>query len=376
MQKGLTMQKKKLLYNLTLALSSIIITLLVIEVGIRLVLPSQRHLAMYQRSGSDNHVLMPNLNLRYNQKEFSHSVITNSAGFRNKEELVNKDIILFIGDSFTFGSGVDEEYHYSHIFDKLLNWNEKKFNIYNAGVPGYSTIDELIYIRGLINRGLDIKKVLLGIDISDFNENLLFPIYDIQDGYLVFSTKDKKGAVVSGLNFLAANSELVNFLYYRVVHSSVLKNYLASIFSNLKYLHINLPDRNLQLFARQKNDISEKKLTVFKEHLTKIIELCKASNIELYVYYLPMIQEIYKDNYQNTLATYSLKEEDFNLTFLNGYIEQICTENGARFLDIKKDLLRSNSERLYYFVDQHFTRYGNLITGISIYNGYQDDKRH
>lgn len=370
----LKVKDSRLLYKLILVFFSIVITLFTIELLIRLILPSQRHLAMYQRSGSDNHVLMPNLNLRYNQKEFSHSVITNSAGFRNKEELVNKDIILFIGDSFTFGSGVDEEYHYSHIFDRLLNWDEKKFNICNTGVPGYSTLNEYIYIEELINRGLDIKKILLGIDISDFNENLLFPIYDIQDGYLVFSTKEKKGAVVSGLNFLAANSELVNFLYYRVVHSSVLKNYFASIF-NLKYFYINLPDRNLQLFARQKNDISEKKLTVFKEHLTKIIELCKASNIELYVYYLPIIQEIYKDNYQNTLATYSLKEEDFNLAFLNGYIEQICTENGVRFLDIKKDLLRFNSERLYYFVDQHFNRYGSLITGISIYNGYQDAKR-
>lgn len=368
------MQKKKLLYNLTLASSSIIITLLVVEAGIRLVLPSQRHLAMYQESENGNHVLMPKLRLEYNQKEFSHKVITNSAGFRNERELVNENIILFVGDSFTFGSGVDEEFHYSHIFDTLLNWNGRKFNVHNAGVPGYSTINEYIYIRDLLNQKWKVKNIFLGVDISDFNENLLFPIYDVQNGRLVFSTKEKKGLTVKGLNFLAANSELVNFLYYRIVHSSVLKNYFASVF-NLKYFNINLPDKNLQLFAREKDDISKKKLAVFKENLIKIIELCRANNVELYVYYIPTIQEIYKDHYKKTLDTYSFKEEDFDLGFVNDYVKQTCSENRAKFIDLKGDVTRFNNEALYYLVDQHFNVYGNLIVGISIYNQYQDDKK-
>jgi hypothetical protein len=330
---------------------------------------------MYQSSGGDNHVLKPNLNLRYNQKEFSHDVITNSAGFRNKATLANENLILFIGDSFTFGSGVDEEAHYSHIFDRLLNWGEKKFNVYNAGVPGYSTINEHLYVKDLIGRGLNVKKIFLGVDISDFNENLLFPIYDVQDGRLVFSTKEKRGALVKGLNFVAANSELVSFIYYRIVHSSILKNYLATTL-NLKYFNINLPDRNLQLFARQKDDVSERKLKVFKEYLVRIIELCKANNIELYVYYIPMLQEIYKDLLQETLATYGYKEADFNLEFLDNYIKQICVENGIGFIDIKRDLLKLHNQRLYYLVDQHLNGYGNLITGISLYNGYQDAKGH
>ena len=365
---------KKPLYNLILASSSIVITLFIVEVGIRLILPSQRHLAMYQESENCNHILKPNLNLRYNQKEFSHDVIINSAGFRNKKELVNESIILFMGDSFTFGAGVDEEYHYSHIFDRLLNWDGRKFNVYNAGVPGYSTINEYLHIKDMIDRKIDIKEIFLGIDISDFNENLLFPIYDVQNGRLVFSTKEKKGLTVKGLNFLAANSELVNFLYYRIVHSSVLKNYFASVF-NLKYFNINLPDKNLQLFAREKDNISEKKLAVFKENLIKIIELCRANNVELYVYYIPMIQEIYKDHYRKTLDTYSFKEEDFDLGFVNDYVKQICSENRAKFIDLKGDVTRFNNEVLYYLVDQHFNAYGNLIAGISIYNQYQDDKK-
>lgn len=366
--------EKKFLYKFILVFISIIITFLVIEIGMRLILPSQRHLAMYQESENGNHVLKPNLNLRYNQKEFSHDVITNSFGFRNKRELINVDVILFVGDSFTFGSGVDEEQHYSYIFDKLLNWNESRFNLYNAGVPGYSTINQYIYINDLINRKLDIKKIFLGIDISDFNENLLFPIYDVNDGRLVFSTKERRGPVIKPLNFLAANSELVNFVYYRVVHSSVLKNYVAGIFK-LKYFDINLPDKNLQLFAKKKNSVAEKKLLVFKEYFIKITQLCKSHNIELYVYYIPMIQEIYAEKYRDTIKTYNLNADDFDMWFLNNYIKTAALENGARVIDIKNDLLKSSNTSLYYLVDQHFNKYGNFITGISLYKGYMYDKK-
>lgn len=368
------MKKKNLVHKLVVAFIAILLTLGGIELGIRLLLPSQRHLPMYRMDENGNHLLMPHLKLKYNQKEFSHDVVTNSFGFRNKLEPINKNLVLFIGDSFTFGSGVNEEEHYSYIFDMLLNWNEKKLNIYNAGVPGYSTVNEYIYIRDLIKRKLNIKKIILGIDISDFNENLLFPVYSVQDGRLVFSTKEKKGMVIRGLNFLAADSELVNFLYYRTVHSSRLKNYFANIFK-LKYFNINLPDKNLQLFAKQKNEESRQKLESFGEYLVKITELCRANNIELYVYYIPTIQEVYPDKYRKTLASYSYKEEDFNMEFLNNFIRQICNEHGIIFLDIKTDLIKFNSEKLYYTVDQHFTRYGNFIAGISLYNRYVHDKK-
>lgn len=368
------MKKKSFIYKLIVAFIAIFVALGGIELGIRLFLPSQRHLPMYHMDESGNHLLMPHLKLKYNQKEFSHDVITNSSGFRNKKELVNENLILFIGDSFTFGSGVDEEQHYSYIFDKLINWDEKKINVYNAGVPGYSTINQHIYIRDLVNRGLDIKKIFLGIDISDFNENLLFPIYDVQDGRLVFSTKEKKGPIIKTLNFLAGNSELVNFIYYRVVHSSFLKNYFADIFK-LKYFNINLPDKNLQLFAKNKNSVAEKKLATFREYLIKIIELCRSHDIELYVYYIPTIQEIYSKNYEDTLKTYNLNADAFDMDFLNNYIKSVSLGHAARFIDIKKDMLKASDTSLYYLVDQHFNKYGNFIAGISLYKGYTNDKK-
>ncbi|MEW5691817.1 MAG: SGNH/GDSL hydrolase family protein [Candidatus Hydrogenedentota bacterium] len=365
---------RKTFYKLLFIILSLSLSFVFLEAGIRLILPSQRHPVLYQKSESGSHLLKPNVKLKYSQKEFSHDIFTNSAGFRNKKELFNENIILFIGDSFTFGAGVDEENHYSYIFDRLLNWNKERFNVYNAGVPGYCTIDEYLYIKDLINRRLDIKVIILGVDISDFNENLLVPIYDIMDGRLVFSTKEKKGIIVRVINFLATNSELVNFIYYRIVHSSVLKNYFDSIL-NYEYFSINLPDKNLGLFARQKDQTSSRKLKVFEEYLIKIIELCREHDIELYVYYIPMILEIYDESYQSTLKTYDLKPGDFDLSFLNEYIKSIAIENNVQFLDLKSDLLRFNDYPLYFLIDQHFNKYGNFIAGISLYKNYLNKQK-
>src|SRR3990172_1529973 len=178
------MKIKGLLINILVLCVSLAGIFLILEFGIRLFLPSQRHSAMYASEKNGNHLVRPRLALRYNQKEFSHDIISNSMGFRNRREFVNDNLCLFIGDSFTFGSGVDEEEHYSSIFSRLVNWDAPTMNVCNAGVPGYSTVNEYLALQEMIRKGLKIRRIILGVDISDFNENPLYPIYDVLDGRL------------------------------------------------------------------------------------------------------------------------------------------------------------------------------------------------
>ncbi len=52
--------------------------------------------------------------------------------------------ILLLGDSVSWGIGLDEEERYSNILEKLLNENDtsKKYEVLNFSVPGFSTTDE------------------------------------------------------------------------------------------------------------------------------------------------------------------------------------------------------------------------------------------
>lgn len=75
-------------------------------------------------------------------------VRTNSLGMRDAEPLpIESDAvsrIVVLGDSFTFGLGVDGDSTYPTVLEQRLNdgAREKRFEVLNLGVSGYNTQDE------------------------------------------------------------------------------------------------------------------------------------------------------------------------------------------------------------------------------------------
>lgn len=73
---------------------------------------------------------------------------TNSKGFRMIGEVSeNQPTILILGDSFTFGTGVNTV----DTFTNLLRLNIKELNILNAGIPGTSIIEQSQYLYSMGN---------------------------------------------------------------------------------------------------------------------------------------------------------------------------------------------------------------------------------
>ncbi len=78
----------------------------------------------------------------------------NSMGLRGKEVAAKKPAgtyrILGIGDSFAFGEGVKDDDTFLHRLQLQLNGNAaggKSFEVLNAGVQGYNTRDEVVYLE-------------------------------------------------------------------------------------------------------------------------------------------------------------------------------------------------------------------------------------
>ncbi len=70
---------------------------------------------------------------------------SNSEGFRTKDisKKKDKDVIriVFMGDSVTFGWGVNQEERFSNVLEKKLNsiQNQFRFEVINFGIPGYTS---------------------------------------------------------------------------------------------------------------------------------------------------------------------------------------------------------------------------------------------
>ena len=90
------------------------------------------------------------------------TIITNSVGFRSPEIMPEKPIIAFIGDSMTFGFGVENEETNPAVVGKMF----PDYQIANAGVNGYNLEQEVLaYEQKVVP--LDPKLVILEFVIND-----------------------------------------------------------------------------------------------------------------------------------------------------------------------------------------------------------------
>lgn len=97
--------------------------------------------------------------------------------FRPNTERNNKTFtILMVGDSFTYGHKVNDLDTYPSKVEELLLTQGYDVNAYNAGVSGYSTDQEYLYVHNNIET-IQPDLVVINLhenDIYDVNDNCLF----------------------------------------------------------------------------------------------------------------------------------------------------------------------------------------------------------
>ncbi len=98
----------------------------------------------------------------------------NSYGFRDHEFPIDKPEgvcrIVALGDSLTFGQGVPVEGTYSKKLEALLNRERgsgRRFEVLNAGVQGYNTVQEAIVLR---HRVLPLRPDFLILGFTETND--------------------------------------------------------------------------------------------------------------------------------------------------------------------------------------------------------------
>ena len=142
--------------------------------------------------------------------ELAHRISINSLGFRGEqvtlEKAPEKFRILCLGDSFTFGSFVNDEDTFPHLLGETFLRQGMSVEVINGGVGGTTIIDQAYFLR----KGLVMKPDLVLLtfsenDVDDLNKTVPF--------YVTMAANRKWKSGVMGPFYQAVrDTALFNFL--------------------------------------------------------------------------------------------------------------------------------------------------------------------
>jgi lysophospholipase L1-like esterase len=223
-----------LLINLGLLIVSTVIGLLLSEIALRLVGRGPLYVSperdrFWKYDSLLGWANQPGQEGIFESPQFRTSVAINQEGLRDREHsyLRENDAkrILIIGDSFAWGYGVEESDRFSQVLENQLH-----VEVINAGVSGYSTDQELLWLRTEgIKYDFDLViLVMAGNDIGDNDQQLVHTIYYKpqfvrEAGQLVLTGTPvpKAGAPAKIVYSLTQRSALAFFLvqrYFDLLH--------------------------------------------------------------------------------------------------------------------------------------------------------------
>jgi lysophospholipase L1-like esterase len=187
--------------------------------------------------------LKPNFTQLYDgvQEKLPTTIIEiNDDGFRGPNVPINKSInefrIIVLGDSVTFGLGVNYTDTYPYYLERKLNQlnNNKKYTILNFGVPSYNTLQE---VRMFILKG---KKYNPDLVILQYHPNDI----DDQNEFSRLYKEIKGTKSLSKRDLIKFNYEFDTWYHY---------TYLSNKSKEELWSRIEIPLRNLYEHTKQNN---------------------------------------------------------------------------------------------------------------------------
>lgn len=256
---------------------------------------------------------------------FADTVVhCNNLGLRNPEIPLKKSVstkrIVCLGDSITFGFGVDGDKPYPAILNKLLEEEPAgHYEVINCGVPGYNMYQERLFLERYILK-LQPDIVIIGLCLNDIGGGVALPYYvtsrflgPIYNGhtYRLYRFKDMpvgckiqlwvaKHSYFAQYLFLKANAFLSRL---RIFQRPMVGDYLQESIDSYRgahYLHL------------------ERAKQIFEEEILRIQEMLSRSNT-------PLIMAVFPNDIQLT---------DKSLRAPQVYLADFCKKHNIYFLDL------------------------------------------
>jgi len=335
--------KKSLGYWCCVLMGSALLSVLAAELVMRSFAPYFTMGSYIEEHSELGYTLKKNARSQYFWRGVFTSLRTNSQGLRQDDDVSpikapNEFRLLALGDSFTFGWGVDVEQTYLHLLKLRAQraMQHKKVTFLNAGFGGYGTQEMLAYLQ-YYGFDFDPDYVVVFMGPNDIYDNVRSDLYKISDdGTLIRNLNPKKNKILH-------DSLAVGWLRF---HSVLYQIYRTPI------LNLMVPIRKqvsswLRPENRPSKDILEKNVhrtRLTQSLLLKMKNLCNEQGIPF------------------TVATVGIEHPTLRRFFKNS--KKWFAEAGIDFIRVKAIVLEERSRQgnqLIIADDEHYNPQGHKV---------------
>jgi lysophospholipase L1-like esterase len=297
---------------------------------------------------------------REREREFDVEVRLNAGGYRQAEFSPRAEgrRIVAIGDSFTFGHGVEGEQAYPRVLERLLAERDDPAQVVNAGVPG-RWVDE--YYLELRERSLALAPdlVLLGLFVGND--------IDGEDARThVWRERDENGRplridvedvrVEEGYRVQKVKKARWSLPVVRDSHLAQLVIDTARGFGDgMRPPRLKEADVFRPVYSPE----TEAALSRVEDLLLAIRDLCRARGAELLVVLIPMRQQVYPAERRG--------HEDLDWDKPQRLVADFLGRNGVAWIDLRPALVAaSGGDPLYFAIDSHWTARGHEVAAAAV----------
>lgn len=287
----------------------------------------------------------------------SYSLLRLNIGhFRNSD----KNTIICIGDSFTYGINVGIKETYPKILEKKLNGKSltQKYGVVNLGRPGASSGYVLASLEKWIKQyNPEIILILTGWNCNDYD-------------FAKYSMKRKNKKEFKKIRFyLFINRSRV----YRLI------KYILARFKGISYESVYTEVTSMRLY----NFVDYQKICL--ENLIKICELVKQQNIRTVILNYPQIpppSNSYTDieYYHYIFGNTPIKEMDYLIkkrdgkNAVNSIIEYVAASFSVPYINNADIFSKTRNKNLFSKRDHHPNAEGNNLIAMNVYRKLVEEK--
>lgn len=350
----------RILKNLGLSACTTFLFLVLMEILLRVFAPQimQRCEGLYVPDEKTVFALAPNFRGSQVGRNFNVAIETNSKGLRDRDFSYKKSSrvfrILVLGDSWTFGSGVEGGKTYPKVLEKLLNqkYPEKEWEVVNSGVSAYGTFNELAFLK---KEGVKYSPdlIILGFfPVNDIFDNASPYRFKVNENGELISRKSKQGFFYRIKVFIRLHSHLFRFAGDRY-----------HLF--LYYTGLEKPERDsCEIFKTSYSDPIRKAWKKTENLILQIWEIAKSNDSKFLIVNIPRLYQVYPHHWSKFVKMYQQNSISLDSEKPSKHLNAFGKRHGILVLDLIP-LLKKHSfpESLYLLpANGHWSADGHAVT--------------